>query len=48
MGLGIFTMQGFEQQNKELKYVMAKYSNKKVNVLIGNLTRLLENYRLTL
>ena len=45
MGLGNFTMQGFEQRNKESKHILTKYSNQKGNILIGNLQRFLEkNY----
>ena len=47
MGLGIFTMQGFERRNKESKYILTKYSNQKGNVLIGNLHRLLEHFLIT-
>ena len=40
MGLGIFTMQGFEHRNKESKICFIKLTNKKGNVCIQVLNRL--------
>ena len=40
MGLGIFTMQGFERRNKESKNTLKRFSNNKGNVLTPNLKRL--------
>ena len=40
MGLGIFTMQGFERRNKESKNTLRRFSNNKGNVLTPNLKRL--------
>ena len=40
MGLGIFTMQGFERRNKESKNTLKCFSNNKGNVLTPNLKRL--------
>ena len=40
MGLGIFTMQGFEHRNKESKTYFFKFTNKKGNVCIQVLKRL--------
>ena len=40
LGLGIFTMQGFEQRNKESKNTLSRFSNGNGNTLIANLKRL--------
>ena len=40
LGLGIFTMQGFERRNKESKNTLRRFSNGIVNIVIGNLKRL--------
>ena len=40
LGLGIWTMQGFERRNKESKHTLRRFSNKKENVLVPNLRRL--------
>lgn len=40
LGLGIFTMQGFERRNKESKNTLNRFSNTKGNVLCANLRRL--------
>ena len=42
LGLGIFTMQGFERRNKESKNTLRRFSNKKGNVLPNNLRRLFD------
>ena len=40
VGLGIFSMQGFERRNKESKNTLRRFSNRKGNVLLNNLRRL--------
>ena len=40
IGLGIFSMQGFERRNKESKNTLRRFSNRKGNVLLNNLRRL--------
>ena len=40
LGVGIFTMQGFEQRNKESKNTMHRFNNKKGNVCESNMKRL--------
>ena len=40
LGLGIFTMQGFERRNKESKNTLKRFSNNKGNVLMQNMRRL--------
>ena len=40
LGLGIFTMQGFERRNKESKNTFRRFTNKKGNTLLSNLKRL--------
>ena len=40
LGLGIFTMQGFERRNKESKNTLSRFSNGIGNTLIANLKRL--------
>ena len=40
LGLGIYTVQGFERRNKESKNTLKRFSNNKGNVLIPNLRRL--------
>ena len=40
LGVGIFTMQGFERRNKESKNVYKRFSNHKGNVVMSNLKRL--------
>ena len=44
LGIGIFTMQGFERRNKESKNVMRKYCNYKGNIVQSNLKRLYDVY----
>ena len=45
LGLGIFSMQGFESRNKESKCVLSKYSNHKGNLVINNLARLYDVFQ---
>ena len=40
LGLGVFSMQGFERRNKESKCAMHNYSNNKGNIVVHNLARL--------
>ena len=40
LGLGIFTMQGFERRNKESKNVFKRFRNERENVLVSNMKRL--------
>ena len=40
LGIGIFTMQGFERRNKESKNCMKRFSNNKGNVVMNNMKRL--------
>ena len=40
VGLGVFTMQGFERRNKESKNTFKRFNNRKGNVLRQNLDRL--------
>ena len=44
LGLGIWTMQGFERRNKESKHTLKRFSNNKGNVLLANLRRLWDIY----
>ena len=37
LGVGIFTMQGFERRNKESKNILRHFSNNQGNVLLNNL-----------
>ena len=47
LGLGIFSMQGFERRNKESKNVFRHFNNRKENVVIPNLKRLWDLYLTT-
>jgi hypothetical protein len=40
VGLGVFTMQGYERRNKESKNTLKRFTNNKGNVLIQNMKRL--------
>ena len=40
LGVGIFTMQGFERRNKESKNTFRRFSNGIGNIIVGNLKRL--------
>ena len=39
VGVGVFTMQGFERRNKESKNCMKRFSNHKGNIVVNNLKR---------
>ena len=40
LGLGIFTMQGFERRNKESKNTLRRFCNSKGDILKPNMKRL--------
>ena len=40
LGLGVFTMQGFERRNKESQNTLRRFSNSKGNIVVGNMKRL--------
>ena len=40
LGIGIFTMQGFERRNKESKNCFRRFTNKRGNTNLQNLKRL--------
>ena len=40
IGVGGFTIQGFERRNKESKSILSRFSNNKVNIVLPNLKRL--------
>ena len=44
MGLGIFTMQGFEHRNKQSKFVFLNHTNKKGNVAKQTIGRLFDSF----
>ena len=44
LGLGIFTMQGFERRNKESKNCFRRFTNKKSNFLVSTLRRLWDSF----
>lgn len=44
LGLGIFTIQGFEHKNKESKNAFKRFSNGKHNVVVSNLKQLWDVY----
>ena len=46
VGVGIFSMQGFEQHNKASKNAMNNWSNNKHNYVVANLKRIYENNNL--
>ena len=45
LGLGIYTMQGYERRNKESKNVLKGFSNMQNNFLINNLKRLWDVFK---
>ena len=45
MGIGIFTMQGFERRNKESKNVLKRFSNNRGNIALSNLKRLFDIFQ---
>ena len=45
MGVGIYTMQGFERRNKESKYALKNHSNMKGNVTVSNLQYLFSSFQ---
>ena len=44
LGIGIFTMQGYERRNKESKNTFRRFNNRKGNVIVQNLERLQDVY----
>ena len=44
LGVGIFTMEGFERRNKESKEAVRKHTNKKDNITIQSCNKLYEKY----
>ena len=42
LGVGIYSMQGFERRNKESKNTLRRFSNNKGNILLNNLRRLFD------
>ena len=46
LGVGIFTMQGFERRNKESKHSLSNHNNYKGNYIIQNLNRLYTKFDL--
>ena len=45
VGLGVFTMQGYERRNKESKNTLKRFTNNKGNVLIQNMKRLWDIFK---
>ena len=37
VGIGMFTMQGYERRNKESKSVLQKFNNNKGNIVVANM-----------
>ena len=44
LGLGVFTMQGFERRNKESKNALKRFTNNRGNIVVSNLKRLYDVY----
>ena len=44
LGVGIFTMQGYERRNKESKKTFKRFNNHKGNILVENINRLQDVY----
>ena len=44
VGIGVFTLKGYERRNTELKYIFVRHTNKLCNFLIQILRRLTENF----
>ena len=44
LGLGVYTMQGFESRNKESKYTLRRFTNTKGNIVAPNLRRLYDKF----
>ena len=42
LGLGVFTMQGFERRNKESKNTLRRFSNHRGNVVVPNMKRVFD------
>ena len=46
LGVGIYTMQGFERRNKESKQALSRHNNFRGNFIIQNLNRLFSKFNL--
>lgn len=44
LGVGIFTMEGFERRNMESKQVVRNHTNKKGNITLHSAKKLYEKY----
>ena len=44
LGVGIFTMEGFERRNMESKQVVRNHTNKKGNIILQSAKKLYEKY----
>ena len=40
LGIGVFTMQGYERRNKESKNTLRRFSNRRGNIVVPNMKRL--------
>ena len=45
LGIGIWTMQGFERRNKESKETVTRHCNRKGNILLNNIAKLLDKLK---
>jgi hypothetical protein len=45
VGLGVFTMQGYERRNKESKNALKRFTNHKGNILVQNMKRLWDIFK---
>jgi len=45
VGLGVFTMQGYERRNKESKNTLKRFTNHKGNILVQNMKRLWDIFK---
>ena len=44
LGVGVFTLQGYERRNKESKIIFAKHSNSRDNVCITTMKKLNDRF----
>ena len=40
LGIGVFTMQGYERRNKESKNTLKRFTNNRGNIVVNNIRRL--------
>lgn len=40
LGMGVFTIQGYERRKKELKNTLHRFNNRKYNLVISNMRQL--------